>query len=59
MSVYNTDGPECPKCGTIWKPDDSYYYDERGFDLECYECETKFSVRPAVYWSWTTKEIKQ
>lgn len=54
---YNTDGPECPGCGYVWRPDDSHYFNESGFDLECHECGMNIVVSPNVHWSWSCKEI--
>lgn len=54
--TYSTDGPECPKCGFTFTPDESHYYDENAYTSdECPQCQTKFSVEVhhSVSWSCT------
>ncbi|HZP77515.1 MAG TPA: hypothetical protein VFB45_15330 [Pseudolabrys sp.] len=51
---YSHEGPECPKCGFTFMPDDSIYYDENRYTEEtCQECQTKFKVEVYHSTSWT------
>lgn len=50
----NGDGPECPFCGVVARPDEASYFDERGFDLEC-DCGGRFHVQPECSWQWITR----
>lgn len=34
---YSTHGPKCPKCGTEYTPDEGFYYDQSGYELDCDE----------------------
>jgi hypothetical protein len=49
---YSTDGPECPKCGFTFTPDESYYYELRYTEDTCQECGCKFSVEVHHSVSW-------
>jgi ribosomal protein L37AE/L43A len=52
--TFSSHGPECPKCGFTFTPDDSIYYDENRYtEDECPECETKFRVEVYTSTSWT------
>lgn len=58
FSVFSTEGPTCPGCQKVIRPDEAYHYDETGFDEECPDCGLLFRVHPAASWSWTTKHIE-
>jgi hypothetical protein len=60
MSTFSTDGPKCPYCGWQDRPDDSFYYNESGFVMQCEEldCGKKFKVQPYCSWSWTTRKAE-
>jgi ribosomal protein L37AE/L43A len=50
---YSHDGPECPKCGFTFTPDEPHYYDEAMYTHdECPDCGSKFSVSVMVTTSW-------
>lgn len=56
---YSHDGPECPKCGFTFTPDESHYYDEQRYtDDECQECGCKFKVSVMITTSWECSEIE-
>jgi hypothetical protein len=55
---WSTDGPICPSCGYLHKPDDGHFYNESGFDMNCGECDYLFTVLPYCSWSWTTRSDK-
>jgi hypothetical protein len=39
----------------MFTPDENYYFDESGFDLDCDECGGVFHVRPDASWSWSSR----
>ena len=49
-----SNGPICPFCEAVFTPDEAFFYDEGGFDLEC-DCGGHFNVRPASSWLWSTQ----
>jgi rubrerythrin len=51
--TYSQSGPECPKCGFTFTPDDGTYYQGSYTDEQCPECETKFKVEVYHSTSWT------
>lgn len=56
---YSHDGPECPRCGFTFTPDESHYYDEMRYtDDECQKCGCKFTVSVHVTTSWSCEEIQ-
>jgi hypothetical protein len=57
LEGFSTEGPVCPCCGSQRTPDEASYYDESGFELECDECGTAFTVQPFASWSWTSRPI--
>ena len=46
-------GPQCPFCGEIVTTDESFYFNEDGYDLDCGKCERKYAVEPRPNWIWT------
>lgn len=54
---WSTEGPVCPGCGQMWRPDEASYFDERGFELECDECGLVFTVQPTASWSWAGRAL--
>lgn len=49
----STDGPECPKCGFTFTPDEGHYFDQNQYtEDECPKCETKFKVEVHHSVSW-------
>lgn len=55
---FSTDGPVCPCCNAKWTTDETFYFDESGYELTCDECSTVLSVQPSASWSWTSRAIK-
>ena len=55
----NGEGPECPHCFRIYTADEPYYYDERGFKIECNNCGNTFQVWPMISITWRTEAIKK
>lgn len=53
--AYSTQGPVCPFCERMFTPDENYYFDENGYDLDCDECGGVFHVRPDASWSWSSR----
>lgn len=49
---YSCDGPQCPKCGFTFTPDESFYYEPRYTEDTCQECGCKFSVEVHHSVSW-------
>lgn len=57
--TYSHEGPECPKCGFTFTPDEAHYYDESRYtEDECPECRSKFTVSVAVSTSWECSLIE-
>lgn len=56
---FSPDGPICPHCGWLCTPDEAFYYNETGYDLECGECEKKFNVQPNCRWTWFTRPVEE
>lgn len=47
----------CPYCGEIYEISDDYdLYDEGEHEIECSECERKFTVNTNVSYSFDTKK---
>jgi hypothetical protein len=57
LPTFSTGGPECPGCGRTYTPDEAWYFDETGFDLDCDECGVTFSVQPNCAYSWTSRKV--
>lgn len=57
LAGFSTEGPVCPCCNSLWLVDEASYFNENGYDLQCDECGTAFSVQPAASWSWTSRPI--
>lgn len=53
----NGEGPECPYCGCVHTADESHYFDQGGFEIECNECEREFKVWPNISVSWRTESV--
>ena len=53
----NGEGPECPYCGCCHTADESHYFDEGGFEIECNDCEREFKVWPNISVSWRTESV--
>lgn len=51
--TYSTDGPICPYCKKLHKPDDGYFYSEDFDEQTCYSCNKDFNVSVYVSHSWT------
>lgn len=51
--TYSREGPECPKCGFTFTPDDGAYYSDNYTEDQCPDCGTKFSVEVYHSTSWT------
>ena len=52
----NSDGPECPFCGELITPDENFFYNEYGYQLEC-NCGGVFKVQPLCSWTWYSNAI--
>lgn len=51
--TYSTDGPVCPYCGKLHKPDEGFFYNEDYSEQQCWQCDRVFSVRVYISHSWT------
>jgi hypothetical protein len=52
---YRNDGPQCPYCGEITRPDEAHFYDEDLSDLTCEHCHEEFAVAAHhMGWKWST-----
>jgi hypothetical protein len=51
------EGPECPYCGCVHTADESHYFDEGGFEIDCNDCEREFKVWPNIAVSWRTESV--
>jgi transposase-like protein len=54
---FSTDGPTCPHCKATYTPDEGFYFDQNGYEMECDGCGEKFSVQPDCSWSWVGRPI--
>ena len=55
---YSDEGPMCPHCGTLYTPDEPFFYDEMRFTrMDCDECGNVFAVEVYTSTSWTTTAI--
>ncbi len=54
----NGEGPECPYCEAVHPADESHYFDEGGFTIECSECGKEFQVWPSISVAWRTEPVK-
>lgn len=52
-------GPTCPYCEFGETPDEPFFFNEGGFDLDCGECGKKFIVQPNCSWTWVTRPIAE
>jgi transposase-like protein len=50
----NGDGPICPSCKRQYVADEGFYYNDRGFEMECDQCRKTFWVQPYTTTTWTT-----
>jgi len=41
---FRFDGPKCPHCGYVQRPDDAHYFDEDTTSLSCNSCGKDFAV---------------
>ena len=53
--AYSNDGPVCPFCHQLITPDENFYFNEYGYDLDCDGCGGVFHVRPDCTWSWSSR----
>lgn len=52
---YRSDGPQCPYCGHVHRPDEPFYYDEASTEMHCDRCEKRFTLECIdTGWRWTT-----
>jgi hypothetical protein len=50
------DGPQCPFCQAIFTPDENFFYNEYGYNLDC-DCGGTFKVQPMCSWTWFSRAI--
>lgn len=59
-SALSSESPECPHCGSVITPDESYWYDEhkcgRGGAIDCGGCDKSFTVSVHASFHWTTRK---
>lgn len=51
------EGPICPFCERQFTADESHYFDEVGFEIECDECGNEIKILPQILTSWRTIPI--
>lgn len=51
-----TKAPDC-FCDAVHTADESHYFDEGGFEIECNDCEREFKVWPNISVSWRTESV--
>lgn len=54
-SDFSNVGPKCPHCGYVQTPDENFYFNQDGYDLDCADCGGWFEVRPEIAVSWATR----
>lgn len=62
MSDYtysNGYGPRCPYCGAEKYADETEYFEEIAFSVECDECGRRYNILPKVETSWQSYPIKE
>lgn len=58
IETYSTNGPICPNCGREYTADESHYYDDNGFTIDCDGgCRKTFEVEVHTSTSWTSTPI--